>query len=88
MCTRPPSIAVSSQTAPYDTFLFRSAARPDRHQLARAQPGVVGDRQQRVIAQFGERVAAGIECGTNIDPARCVGEWILDRTFEPERGFT
>ncbi|WP_235211461.1 SPASM domain-containing protein, partial [Sphingopyxis sp. LC363] len=26
--TRPPSIAVSSQTVPYDTFLFRSAARP------------------------------------------------------------
>jgi hypothetical protein len=28
MCTRPPSTAVSSQTAPYNTFLFRSAARP------------------------------------------------------------
>lgn len=28
MCIRRPSIAVSSQTAPYDTFLFRSAARP------------------------------------------------------------
>jgi len=26
--TRPPSIAASSRTAPYDTFLFRSAALP------------------------------------------------------------
>ena len=28
MFTRPLSIAALSQTAPYDTFLFRSAARP------------------------------------------------------------
>lgn len=29
MFTRPLSIAALSQTAPYDTFLFRSAARPN-----------------------------------------------------------
>lgn len=35
MFTRPLSIAALSQTAPYDTFLFRSAARP----IYRGEPG-------------------------------------------------
>jgi hypothetical protein len=57
----------------------------DRHQFTGAKARIIGDRQQRAVTQPGERIAAGLERGADIDPARRIGERIPDRALEAER---
>ena len=57
----------------------------DGDQLARAQAGIVGDREQRAIAQPGGCIIAGPEDRADMDAARCGLHRIFDRAAKSQR---